>query len=166
MKSYETQGDLHQADCVVGFSFGTSINPGSVNAQLGSMMLGFANELPLIMDRTLADAIPNDSTQKPHIIEGEPTHGLNQGLTTQKIWREAQKYMNNNHLERPLIIAQAYHVSRVIEQGAKLGIQSIVPPDLPTDFDGKSKQFWTRSAHLWLPINAMSRLFLKAHNQI
>ncbi len=166
MKLYEEQGSLNEADCIIGFSFGTSTDLKSVNAQLGTIMLRLANQRPILADRTLAEAVPNGEKQITHIIEGEPTHGLNQGLTTRGIWVEAQKFMNDNNLSNPLVVAQAHHVSRVMRQGAKLGMRSIIPVDLPTEFDKKSKQFWTRSNYLWSPVNAITILFLKIRNQI
>ena len=166
MKSHETEKDLAEPDCIVGFSFGTSTGNNSVNAELGALMLNLANRLPLIADRTLVNAIPNGKSKIAHIIDGDPTHCEGEGLNTWGTWIEAQKYMNSNNLSHPLVIAQAYHAPRVVKQGEKLGISSLTPDKLPTDFDKSSKQFWTRSAYLWLPVNALGSLMLRARDQL
>ncbi len=153
-------------DCVIGFSFGTSIEKGSVNAQLSKMMIDQANGRPIIADQKLVNAFPKSKQCIAHIIEGVPTYGLNQGLTTWRIWIEAQRYMTVNGLSKPLIIAQSYHAPRVIKQGRKIGLNSEVPDSLPTGFDPKSEQFWTRSIYLWLPFNSLFTAYLKLLHQI
>lgn len=74
--------------------------------------------------------------------------------------------MEQEGLEAPLMVAQAYHVSRVVKQAAKLGISSIVPENLPTKFDRGSEQIWTRSMYLWMPFNALGSLLLKKRGQL
>ena len=155
-----------EADSVIGHSFGTSIDESSVNAQLASQMLMHADGRPMIADRTLVNALPDGDNLMAHIVEGEATNIKAQGVGTWGTLVEAHHYMEENDLQHPLMIAQAYHIGRVIRQAAKLGIDSIVPEGLPTDFDKTSDQIWTRSAALWIPFNALGSLLLKRRGQL
>jgi len=166
MKTYEAQGDIAEADCLIGHSFGTSIDAGSVNHQLAEVMLQNADGRPMIADRTLVDAFPNGNTHMAHVVEGAVTNIKAQGVGTWGTLVEAQRYMEENGLNQAMMVAQAYHISRVVKQAAKLGMSSIVPNGLPTDFDKESDQIWTRSPYLWIPFNALGSLILKRRGQL
>jgi hypothetical protein len=166
MKIYEATGEIADADCVIGHSFGTSINTGSVNDHLATQMLYYADGRPMIADRTLADALPSGADSMAFVVEGEVTNIKAEGVGTWGTLVEAHQYMEDEGLESPIMIAQAYHISRVVRQAAKLGISSIVPTDLPRHFDKKSEQIWTRSAYLWIPFNALGSLLLKKRGQL
>lgn len=166
MKSYEAIGDINDADCVIGHSFGTSIDTESVNAQLAVQMLLYQNGRPMIADRTLVNAMPDNDTNMAYIVEGEVTNLKAQGVGTWGTLVEAHEYMEENGLQLPLMIAQAFHIKRVIKQAAKLGITSVAPANLPKDFDKQSEQLWTRSAALWIPFNALGSLLLKHRGQL
>jgi hypothetical protein len=166
MKAYGSQAILAEADCLIGHSFGTSIDENSVNHQLANTMRRYADGRPLIADRTLVDAFPDGDQQMAHIVEGPVTNLMAQGVGTWGTLVEAQQYMQENGLSQPLMIAQAYHIQRVVRQAAKLGIASIVPEGLPTDFDKDSSQIWTRSPYLWIPFNTFGSLLLKKRGQL
>lgn len=166
MRVYEPIGNIAEADCLIGHSFGTSINPGSVNARLAQQMLIHEAGRPMIADRTLANAMPNGGQCLVHIVEGEVTNLKAQGVGTWGTLVEAQRYMEENGLDSPLMIAQAYHIGRVVRQAAKLGIAAVVPEGLPADFDENSDQIWTRSVALWVPFNALGSLLLKQRGQL
>ena len=157
---------LPEADSVIGHSFGTSIDKSSVNAQLASQMLLQSDGRPMIADRALVNALPNGEQLMAHIVEGDVTNIKAQGIGTWGTLVEAHQYMQAKNLHHPIMIAQAYHISRVVRQAAKLGIDSIVPEGLPKDFDKESDQIWTRSAALWIPFNALGSLLLKRRGQL
>ncbi|MGB4801002.1 MAG: hypothetical protein WBP03_05845 [Candidatus Saccharimonadales bacterium] len=155
-----------EADSAIGHSFGTTVTEPSVNAQLAALMVVYANGRPMIADRTLVNALPNGDELVAHIVEGDVTNIKAQGVGTWGTLVEAHQYMEENDLHSPIMIAQAYHIDRVVKQAAKLGIRSIVPEDLPEDFDRTSDQIWTRSAALWIPFNALGSLLLKKRGQL
>lgn len=159
--------NMHEAaDCLMGHSFGTSTHETSVNAQLGRFMLAIANGRPMIADRTLVDAIPESEESMAFIVEGDVTNLKAQGVGTWGVLLAAREYMDAEGLRAPIMVAQAYHLPRVVKQAAKLGMQSIVPKGLPTDFDPDSAQIWTRSKYLWLPFNTLGSLLLKHRGQL
>lgn len=129
-------------------------------------MLSLAEGRPLIADRTLVNALPNGDNHMAHIVEGPVTNMKAQGVGTWGTWLEAQQYMKEHELSSPMVIAQAFYLPRAVKQGAKLGITSIVPEHLPTDFDKDSDQPWTRSLYLWIPFNAIGSLLLKKRGQL
>jgi DNA polymerase IIIc chi subunit len=69
-------------------------------------------------------------------------------------------------LAKPLMIAQKYHIDRVIRQATKLGMQSLVPTDLPGQFDQQSKQFWTRNKLFFIPLNLFAYVKLKIDGEL
>ena len=166
MKIYEAQGLIEAADCVIGHSFGSSIDSESVNRQLAEQMTDFAGDKPMIADRTLVDALPNGDELMAHVVEGQRTNMKAEGVGTWGTLVGAKDYMDEHELVAPLMVAQAYHIKRVVRQAAKLGIASIVPEGLPTSFDRQSEQIWTRSALLWVPFNGLGSLLLKKRGQL
>ncbi|GAC1469614.1 MAG: hypothetical protein NVSMB70_14720 [Chamaesiphon sp.] len=166
MKIYRSQGVIGEADCVIGHSFGTSTDTDSVNNQLAHQILNFDNKLPMIADRTLVNVMPVNENRLAHIVEGEVTNIKAQGVGTWGTLIEAQQYMAENALKSPIMIAQAFHIRRIVMQAAKLGMTSIVPDGLPTGFDKNSEQIWTRSPYLWIPFNALGSILLKKRGQL
>ena len=126
-EAYKPSGNVADADCVIGFSFGTSIDPGSVNRQLALRMLSSAQGRPMIADRTLVNAMPSGGNQMVHVIEGEVTNAKTQGVGTWGTLVSARDFMEAHDLSKPIMIAQAYHVGRVVRQAARLSMPSIVP---------------------------------------
>ncbi|HLZ15108.1 MAG TPA: hypothetical protein VKQ34_03895 [Candidatus Saccharimonadales bacterium] len=166
MKTYEAQGDIATADCIIGHSFGTSTDTGSVNYQLAGFMQQHADGRPMIADRTLVDTLPDGDAHMAHVVEGAVTNIKAQGVGTWGTLVEAQQYMKENGLNRAIMVAQAHHIRRVVRQAAKLGMSAVVPAGLPTDFDNNSDQIWTRSPYLWVPFNALGSLLLKRRGQL
>jgi hypothetical protein len=162
MTRNEVPGNLAEADSVIGHSFGTSTDPSSVNAQLAHQMLLYADGRPMIADHTLVNAMPNGENRMALITESATT---NIKARTWDTLVEAHAYLEENELDAPIMIAQAYHINGVVKQAAKLGITSLVPGWLPTNFDQNSEQPWTRSAFLWVPYNALGSLILKKRSQ-
>ncbi len=155
-----------EADCVIGHSFGTSTDESSVNNSLARMMLLLAEDRPMIADRTLVNSSPNLDMLMAHIVEGGVTNIKAQGVGTWGTLVEAESFMGDHNLHNPIMVAQAYHIGRVIKQAKVLGITSFVPDDLPRYFDKRSDQVWTRSAALWLPFNTLGSLLLKRRGQL
>lgn len=166
MNVYNPQGYIEAADCVIGHSFGSSIDEASVNRELAEQMMGFSEGRPMIADRTLVDALPNCEPLMAHIVQGEATNIKMEGVGTWGTLTSAKEYMSEHGLSSPLMVAQAYHVERVARQAAKLGIVSIIPEALPVRFDKNSDQIWTRSAFLWITFNKIGSLVLKKRGQL
>ncbi len=150
---YEPVGNPTEVDCIIGHSFGTSIDPESPNGQLATFITEFNLDsgLHVIADRTLANAFYEDD-QLTCIVDGPISNGVGQGVGTWGTFLEAVKFMKEQGLERPLLVAQAHHIGRVTMQARHpdIALDPVVPDCLPADFDTKSDQLWTRSLPLWL----------------
>jgi hypothetical protein len=162
---YAVRGDPAQADCIMGHSFGTDVSPQSVNRLLVDRMKRCANGRPIIADRMLVRADPEGEKAYAHIIDGEITKMDGQSGTG-KALRNALRYMDEHSLSKPIMVAQKYHIDRVVRQATKLGIQSIVLPELPGQFDKQSKQFWTKNKALFVPLNLLAYIKLKMGGEL
>jgi hypothetical protein len=162
---YETRGNPDEADCIMGHSFGTDISEHSVNRRLVDIMKRYANGRPIIADRMLVRADPEGEKVYARIIDGQITKMDGQSGTG-KALANAQAYMDKNGLTKPLMVAQKYHIDRVVRQARKLGIRSLVPAGLPGQFDRQSKQFWTRNKLLFIPLNLFAYIKLKIDGKL
>jgi hypothetical protein len=176
MDIYKAIGNTDQADCLVVHSFGTSTNAESVNHELALFALNIANDRPIIADRAIVDSLPKSSKKAAMVVAGETATHIKMagkvpmpkigGDGTWGTLKAAKQYMDAHQLVRPLQVAQAWHVTRVSKQAAKLGMNSILPKNLPTNFDTDSGQFWTRSLYFWIPVNLLGSLLLKMRGQL
>ena len=162
---YTPVGDPTQADCIMGHSFGTDISPQSVNRLLVDSMKRYANGRPIIADRMLVQADPEGEKVYAHIIDGEITKMDGQSGTG-RVLKNALGYMNEHSLSKPLMVAQQYHIDRVVRQASKLGLHSSVPPGLPEQFDKRAKQFWTRNKLRLIPFNLLAYIKLKVDGEL
>lgn len=162
---YETTGNPKEADCIMGHSFGTDTSEESVNRQLVDAMKQYANGRPIIADRMLIQADPEGEEVYAHIIDGQITKMDGQSGTGRAL-ASAKIYMDERGLTRPLMLAQRYHIDRVVRQAAKLGIRSVVPPGLPGQFDRRSKQVWTKNRLFFIPLNLLAYIKIKMDGEL
>lgn len=162
---YNQIGNPKEADCVIGFSFGAAEqDPGYVNKLLAEYICHRTSpELPLILQNEIADALPKICSRKPALkIEGQPSTISGQGLDSWEVLRRSFGYMKDKNIQRPLLIAQAYHVGRIALQAKKQGMDKmIVPEDLPDKFDPNSIQPWTTNRTKWAKREIIGLPYLK-----
>lgn len=163
---YEVTGEVAQGDCVIGHSFGTSLKDGGVNAALADFILANVGDRPVIADRMLADAFPNGDNDVAHVVEGEISNGVGQGVGSWGTLLEAKDFMKLNGLESALMVGQAQHIGRVAMQAKKLRISTVIPKDLPRIFEPSSDQRWTRSLGMWVPREIVGAVVLKAQKKL
>lgn len=163
---YEAVGNPADADLVIGHSFGTMTDEQSVNRALADFIQESADGRPIVADRTLVDAFPGRDDDVDHIVEGQITNTVGQGVGSWGTLVEAHDFMERADLHRPLMVGQAFHIGRVVMQARRLGIDSIVPADLPRQFEPRSEQPWTRSLGLWLPREILGSLVLRKQGKL
>jgi hypothetical protein len=163
---YEAIGDPNEADVVIGHSFGTSTGESSVNRAIADYIVARADERPIIVDRMLVGEFPEGKDQVAHIVDGPITNTLGQGVGTWGVLVEAVPFMRKEGLKMALMVAQAHHIGRVAMQADKLGIDYVIPPDLPDVFDTGSEQIFARSAALWVPREVLGSLVLRAQGKL
>jgi hypothetical protein len=156
---YEIIGDPNNYDCTIGQSFGAPERDmpgyGNVNKLLARFIAEKTNtNVPLILQEEVAESLPNGL--KPSlIIKSEPGSYLD----SWSVLEQAGLYMKEHDLKRPLLVAQASHVGRVAMQAILQGMDPTTPPNLPTEFDPKSSQIWTRNKELWIPREILTILY-------
>jgi len=162
---YEVAGDPADADVVIGHSFGVL---GDVNYGLARFIINHAEGRPIVADRMLVDVIEelDGETDIAHTVEGPVSNAAGKGVGTWGTLVEAKDFMEEQGLQRPLMVAQANHIGRVIMQAKKLGMDAIVPADLPNYFDATSAQIWTRSLALWLPREVLGSAVLRLQKKL
>lgn len=165
---YTPVGNLLEADCVIGQSFGASEKyPGSVNESLAQYIVAHTTGLPLLLQQEIAEALPEDELHPALVIRGNPSTSFGGGLTTWEVLQISGRYMESAGLSRPLLVAQAFHVGRVAMQAKRQGLTGlIVPAGLPTDFDPNSIQPWTRSRGRWVRRELLGIAYAKLRRQI
>lgn len=155
-------------DCVIGNSFGTSTHEGSVNHTILAYCQWEAIDVkPLIVDRTLAKVgfSPYGPSRIDHIVEGPVSNTTGGGVGTWGVLTEALAFMRREYGDakplRPLLVGQANHTGRITMQARKLGMDPVTDVGMPTEFDRRSDQFWTRNLAFWLPREILGSFILK-----
>lgn len=167
--NYIPQGDISEADCIVGHEFGYRKNGyGNVNQQLARLVAGLCSDLPLFLNRNIAGALNVIAPEiKPaEIFSGESTNITGQGEGTWGELSQARLFMNERQLNQPILVAQAYHVGRITLQAKLLEIDLIVPEGLPRDFDPESAQLWARGPVQWAIREALGVPVLRIRNRM
>ena len=153
--------DLARADAIIGFSFGnrergTETLYGRVNHELAkhALFLGESG-LPMYLQEEVADAAADRSDADIHRIEGNPSSVSGGGLDSWAVLKQAFEIARGDgrRIERPIVVAQRYHISRIGLQLAKMtdgDVLPLLPPDMPKEFAPDSEQSWTRDYGKWV----------------
>lgn len=163
---YEVTGNPDNADIIIGHSFGTFVGEGSANRSIADFALQIADNRPIVADRMLVDEFPNRDEDVDFVVEGAISNGVGQGVGSWGTLAEAKAYMEREKLKSALLVGQTHHIGRVAMQARKLGIISIVPAGLPSNFDPESDQRWTRTLILWLPREIIGSFVLRAQKKL
>lgn len=164
---YDSSTDTSTADYVIGHSFGTEIGEQSVNRRLADYIIRIANSKPVVVDRTLANAFPDDvSVNLSHIVEGPVSDTVGNGVGTWGTLIEAKDYAINNNLREAIMVGQAHHIGRIALQAQRLGLDYKLPADLPNQFEKDSRQRWTRSLGYWVLREALGSVVLKLQKKL
>lgn len=163
---YECSGDPAHADVIVGASFGTSTHRKSPNGALAEFILEIEDGQPIVVDRTLAESFPNP--RLPDIVVDDAvSNAMGSVGGSWDILSRAKEYMDEEKFNRPLLVAQAFHIGRVAMQAEKIGMHNrIIPSGLPTIFDRESDQLWTRSVGLWVPREVIGSFALRYQDKL
>jgi len=163
---YEASTDTDRADIVVAHSFGTLTGETSVNRLLADLALDQADGRPVAADRTLVNAIPDGDKHFDLVVEGPITNLVGQGVGTYGVLEQVRTFMEGRDLKLALMIAQRRHVGRVMLQAKRLGINSIAPANLPSQFEPGSMQLGTRSSAEWLMREVLGAPVLKYQKKL
>jgi uncharacterized SAM-binding protein YcdF (DUF218 family) len=103
---------------------------------------------PLILQGELDDAARMaDGLAAAYRIDSHRQAG--KYLDTREFLAQAADIMQREKWRTAVLVAQPYHVPRVLAAARKMGIEISVPANLPAAWEPASAQWWTRSAGRW-----------------
>jgi hypothetical protein len=168
---YLVNGDLNEAQCVLGFSFGgvgtgPKLQPGASNEDLAGYALQHFGQLPRIFQGEIADAylrfVPGAYIDR---IGAHRQPG--RYLDTREVAEQAWNIMKQHGWQTAALLAHGHHLPRVDAVCRKLGISAIVLPGLEKiRFCPDSAQRWTRSRRAWLPREVATILYYRCKGWI
>jgi hypothetical protein len=156
---YTPTGDIAEAQCAIGFSFGAvqdgqTLRPGVSNEELAQFARAHLAHLPLILQAEIADAYgePQPGVLL-HRIEKHRQAGAY--LDTRELACQAWEVMQAHGWQTVVVLAHGHHVPRVAAVCRKLGMSVILLPGLESvGFCPDSVQPWTRGWRAWCPREA------------
>lgn len=168
--NYEAQGELKDADCVIGFSFGyrgrgKHIEPGLSNQDLANVAIRHYDKLPKILQWEIADAyIDQHKDHHPPIVRISKHRQRGKYLDTFEVAAQAKEAMRQRGWKKAVLLAHPYHLPRVQAVCTRLGIDWVATDDLrgAVEFDLKSTQKWTRDLEAWRGYEPLAMSFYRA----
>lgn len=147
---YTPHGNVTDADCVIGFSFGyretkLGIEPGISNYQIASYIENNLRDLPLILQFEINNALVK---RKSELVIRE-SRQKGEYLHSREIAEQAYIFMNQKGWKSAVIVTHQAMEARNDALCAKLGITTIAPEGLIIDYDPESVQPWTRNQDAW-----------------
>lgn len=169
-----TWEDLEKAEYVAALSFGHRIEagrsvPGPINQELARRAVGLSgmlDDIPVIAQQEITDAIEAESSFKvARTIDAHREAG--KYLDTSEYLEQAAGYVDELGLAaNGIVVAHAFHVSRVVAQASKVGLDLVLAGSLPKGFDPESEQWWTRRRSLWITREVPAILAFKLKGKI
>ncbi len=125
---YIVHGDVKDADCILGFSFGYRKNdhgllPGLANDKLAQFIENTLSPLPLILQFEIADVL---STLKPELVIREHRE-KGQYLDSREVALQALEYMKVKNWTTAIIVTHSALEARNDYLCTALGIKTIAP---------------------------------------
>ncbi len=166
LSQYEAQGLVRDANCAIGLSFGDSTHDTSVNAYLAKFLGENAGDKPMIVDEALRDSFLDWMPEPALVIPCVMSSPFRSGRSTASNLRYAAGYMKENGLETGLLVVHRNLAGRAAMQGAGVGLELVVPADLPGGFDSQAKHIWPRSRSAWIAHELLAYPLLKLRGQL
>ena len=149
---YHVHGDVANADCVIGLSFGQrghryNIEPGLSNQDLAEFAKQHFADLPKTLQFEIADAYAEiGGVDEVERISEHRKPG--KYLDTREVVDQAKLIMDRHGWKTVVVLAHPMHLPRVDAVCRKLGMQTVAVPGLngAIEFDPLSTQSWTRNA--------------------
>lgn len=184
---YDLHGDVKDADCLIGFSFGyrgklavvqglktqteknrvkteKGVQPGLSNQDLANVIAKHFSDLPKILQFEIADAYESmggKGSDDVIRIRKHRTKGLY--LNSNEVAEQAKLLMKKHGWEHALIVAHPNHMPRVEAICENLGIKTIVTGDErgAVEFDPLSSQKWTRNIDKWRGYEPLAMMYFR-----
>lgn len=165
---YTVKGDIKDADCVIGFSFGyrgkRKVTPGLSNQDLANVALKHYADLPKILQFEIADAYQEaggpDAEKVLRVSKHRQPHKY---LDTREVAWQAKELMKKHGYKKAVLLCHPYHMPRVQAVCDVLGIDWVSTKDLAgaVEFDPLSTQKWTRDLDRWRGYEPLALIFYR-----
>ena len=165
-----TPEKVARANYIIGHEFATRLNPdelGSANEAIAEFIVEGYSHLPIVAAQRVATAIHRlkPRLELAGVFAGPSSNTLASEGGTWGELRQAVEIMGSKELD-PIIVSQARHAPRIAKQAVKFGLDPILPPSLPEDFDKESKQWWCKGSLRWAARELIGVPVLLRWNQI
>lgn len=166
---YKVKGNIDQADCVVGLSFGYrgplgKVSPGLSNQDLAYVAGKHYGKLPKILQFEIADAyVESGFKNATKIIRIEKHRQKGKYLDTYEVLAQALEQMQAHGWKTALLLAHPYHMPRVQLVCDRLGLKWVATADLEgaVEFDPLSTQKWTTGLDKWRGYEPLALTFYR-----
>jgi hypothetical protein len=152
--SYESSSaeNIKKARYVIGNEYGAPADKtiGVANEAIAAYIITHFPDLPVCASTSVAQALMKRNP-KVKLIGTFTGTSANTSASNGGTWKELElaKGFAGRDWKYPVIVAQAYHVGRVVKQARRAGMHPAVPGDLPRIFDVSSTQWWCHNALFW-----------------
>jgi hypothetical protein len=148
-----TPEKLANADYIIGHEFASRVNPdelGSANEAIAEFIVERYSHLPIVAAQRVASAIHllKPRLELAGVFEGPSSNTVASEGGSWGELKQAVDVMGGKEM-KPIIASHARHAPRVVLQAHKMGVDAILPPYLPKDFDENSEQWWCRGSLRW-----------------
>lgn len=167
---YAVQGEVADADCVIGFAFGgvrdgQVLRPGASNAALADFARQHLAHLPLILQWEVADAYGKPAQGRP-LFRIDRHRRPGKYLDTYEVAAQSRDLMDRHGWYTAVILAQGHHLPRAAQVCQKLGLQIVTPPGLGVvPFCPDACQWWTRGRRSWFGREAATMVYYRFWKQ-
>lgn len=159
--------DLAAADFVLGHEFAAhGHGVGKINLALAKLIATQYADMPICASESIATTLEEIA---PEIVLESVFVGTTADTTasTGGTWKELNQALDTVGDKRnAIIVGHAYHVGRISLQAKKIGLNPLLPPGLPTEFDRESGQWWCRSRLAWTLRELPGTLVLRSRNEL
>jgi hypothetical protein len=153
---HEVIGDSGLVEVRAGLEFSHRSNRfpvGSPNLAIAARMAEDQQliELPIIASQTVADGLRQvtPGIQVTKVFDGPSAKGLQENTGTYGELEQLKRFMFAHDYRSVALYSSAYNIGNIIRQSGLLGLDIVVPPNMPRGFDRHSDQLWTQNWFFW-----------------
>ena len=169
---------IENADYVAALEFGAPnplSNYGAANEKIARYILEreFTEQDKIIIGQcSVTECLKKLTSPRFHdqIFTTSETHSTTKGETGafEEISLISEKIqLENPEWDKNLLIATHSHlIGRAALHAARLDLLPILPPELPSDFDPNSSQWWCRHNSLWITRELPGSIYLKLQGKM
>lgn len=161
-------GDLALADSISLQEFGSDGTLASNLASIEYVFTGPYSEkleaLPIYVSHSIYEVLQKQrrANRVAEVYQGPSARNFTENTGTYGEAIQLKAMLGRDQLHHPALVTSGFNAGMIYEQGRQLGIDAIIPPDLPRVFDRRSSQLWTKSRVAWMATTQLRIALLRA----